>query len=334
MSLARKEQDIGSIYGQGSHSALYNWQRRMQTRLGNAVVLWMARRYRSIPEKPGYRLGAAVGTLMRVISPRHHRIVLTNLGLAFGAEKGEEELREIAAACYRHLGKCLIEFIRLPALSGDDIKRMVKVRGFENVDAALAAGKGAILVTGHIGNWEMAGGRIAAEGYPVNVIARAQRDNALTEYIRRTRETGGMRVFHQEVAARRTLAALRQNQVVGILMDQNAGDDGLFVDFFGHPASTAAGPAAFALRTDAAALPTFGWRNPDDSHTLTIGEPIPLVRTGDHQQDLLANTARFTALIEQAIREHPEQWFWLHKRWKSRPRDEAAATDAEQERGA
>ncbi len=322
MSVAGKERDLAGMYEPGSRSALYNWQRRMQTRLGNAVVLWMARRYRSIPEKPGYRMGAGIGTLMRRLSPRHHRIVLTNLRLALGSEKSEAELREIAIGCYRHLGKCLVEFIRLPALGSDDIKRMVDLRGFEKIDAALAAGRGVIMITAHLGNWEMVGARIAAQGYPVNVIARAQRDDVLTEFIRRTRESGGMRVFHQDVAARRTLAALRQNQAVGILMDQNAGDDGLFVDFFGHRASTAAGPAAFALRTGAAVLPCFGWRNADDLHTAVVGEPVPVIRTGDHQQDLLVNTARFTKIIEQQIREHPAQWFWLHKRWKSRPPEE------------
>ena len=325
MPAAHEEQRLAAIYGPGNHSALYDWQRRMQTRLGNAVLLWMARRYRTIPERAGYRLGASIGTLMRLVSPRHHRIVMTNLRLAFGDEKAEPELRRIADDCYRHLGKCLMEFIRLPAMGVDDIKRVVRMRGFENLAGALEAGNGAILLTGHLGNWEMVGARIAAEGCPVNVIARAQRDDALTEYIRRTRETGGMRVFHQEVAVRRSLTALRQNQVVGILIDQNAGDEGVFVNFFGHLASTAPGAAAFALRTGAAVLPAFGWRNPDDTHTGFIGESVPLIRTGDRERDLLANTAQYTKIVEQQIREHPGQWFWLHRRWKSRPPEERRA---------
>jgi KDO2-lipid IV(A) lauroyltransferase len=244
---------------------------------------------------------------------------MANLRLAFGNERTEEELAAIGRACYRHLGKCLMEFIRLPAMGVEDIRRVAELRGSEHLDTALARGKGIILLTAHLGNWEMVGTRIAAEGYPLNVIARAQRDDTLTDYIRRTREVVGMRVYHREVAVRRSLEALRRNELVGMLLDQNAGDDGAFVDFFGRLASTARGPAAFALQTGAAVVPTFGWRKPDDRHVVELAEPVPLVSTGDREADILSNTARYTKVIENAIREHPEQWFWLHKRWKSRP---------------
>jgi KDO2-lipid IV(A) lauroyltransferase len=314
------------MYGPESKSPLHQWHRRVQTRLGNAVVLWMARRWQRMPAARGERLGAAIGTLMRMLSPRHARIVITNLRLAFGGEKSEEELREIARACYRHLGRCMMEFIRLPAMTVEDIKELAELRGGEHLRAALEKGQGAILLTGHLGNWEIAGSRVAAEGYPLSVIARAQRDNEITEYVRRTRETMGMRVLHREVAVRSALRALRDNEVLGILLDQNAGDEGIFVDFFGCLASTAPGAAAFTLRTGAVVLPTFGWRNPDGRHTVMISEPVPLIETGNRDNDLLENTARYTKIIEQQIRAHPEQWFWLHKRWKARPPEEQGVT--------
>ena len=169
------------------------------------------------------------------------------------------------------------------------------------------------------GNWEMVGVRIASEGYPLNVIAREQRDHKITEYVRRTRERMGMKVFHRDVAVRESLRALRRNEIVGVLLDQNAGQSGVFVDFFGHLASTAPGAAAFALRTGAAVLPTFGWRKADNTHAVAVGPAISLVRTGDRRHDILVNTAHHTKVIEEAIRAHPEQWFWLHKRWKTRP---------------
>ena len=128
-----------------------------------------------------------------------------------------------------------------------------------------------------------------------------------------------VRVFHREVAVRRSLQALRKNELVGILLDQNAGDDGIFVEFFGHPASTAPGAAAFAIRTGAAVVPTFGWRNADDSHTIQIDAPVPLIETGDREKDIRENTQRFAKITEDRIRARPDQWFWLHKRWKSRP---------------
>jgi KDO2-lipid IV(A) lauroyltransferase len=307
------------MYGREAPSRLYEWHRRLQTRLGNALLLWMARRYHGVPERTGHRIGAAIGAGMRWISPRHYRIVMANLRLAFGGEKSEEEMAAIAAACYRHLGKCLMEFIRLPAMNRDEIRRVTDLRGAEHLDRSLELGRGVILLTGHLGNWEMVGARIAADGYPLNVIARAQRQQELTDYVRRTREVAGMRVFHREVAVRRSLQALRRNELVGILLDQNAGAEGVFVEFFGHPASTAPGAAAFAIRTGAAVVPTFGWRNPDDSHTIQIDAPVPLVETGDREKDILDNTQRFAKITEDRIRAHPDQWFWLHKRWKSRP---------------
>jgi KDO2-lipid IV(A) lauroyltransferase len=312
------------MYGREGGSALYHWQRRLQTRLGNAVLLWLGRRYASIPARWAFRLGSSLGTFMRLASPRHYRIVRTNLRLAFGGEKSERELARIAAACYRHLGKCLVEFVRLPGMTVEEIRQATSYQGRERLDQALARGKGVILLTGHLGNWEIVGARLAADGYPLHVIARAQRDDRLTEYIRRTREVAGMRVLHREEAVRGSLRALRDREIVGILLDQNAGDDGIFVDFFGHLASTAPGAAAFALRTSAMVLPVFGWRNADDTHTIHVDEPVPLVQTGDHKADLVANTARYTKVIEQQIRAHPDQWFWLHKRWKSRPPGEAA----------
>ncbi len=316
---------MSQLYGPERRSALQQWHRRVQTRLGNAAVLWMARRLHRIPEGLASRVGPSIGTAMRLLSPRHWRIVMANLRLAFGDGKSEGELRAIGRECYHHLGRCMADFIRLQAMTPEDIRGMARFTGREHLDAALAAGKGAILLTAHVGNWELVGVLIAAEGYPLNVIAREQRDHQITDYVRRTRERMGMRVFHRDVAVRESLRALRRNEIVGVLLDQNAGDSGIFVDFFGHLASTAPGVAAFALRTGAAVLPTFGWRNPDNTHSVQIGPPVPLLRTGDHRSDLVANTARHTKIIEEAIRRHPEQWLWLHKRWKARPPEERAA---------
>jgi len=318
----RSAENVTPWYRAEGRSALYQWHRRLQTRLGNAVLLWMGRRYSRMPAGAGRRMGAGLGTMMRYLSPRHYRIVITNLRLAFGQEKGDQEIAAIARACYRHLGKCLMEFIRLPAMTAEEIRRVTCYESREHLEAALAAGSGVILLTGHLGNWEIVGARIAADGYPLNVIARAQRDDRLTEYIRETRQTSGMRVLHREESVRGSLKALRSNHLVGMLLDQNAGDEGIFVDFFGHLASTAPGAAAFALRTGAAVVPTFGRRNPDDTHTIIFQEAVPLVRTGDLKEDIRANTARYTKIIEERIRQEPEQWFWLHKRWKSRPPEE------------
>lgn len=317
MSAESKEPAVE--YEPEGRSQLYQWWRRTQQRAGNALLLWMARRFQHLSERTGRRVGAFLGTLLRRLSPRHYRIVMANLRLAFGNEREEAELQRIAKACYRHLGKCLMEFIRLPAIPPADLRRIASIQGREHIDAALARGKGAILLTAHIGNWELIGARLALEGYPMNVIARAQRDTTLTEYILRTREAVGLRVYHRESAVKACLLALKRNELVAMLLDQNAGDDGVFVNFFGHLASSAPGAAVFALRTETVVLPAFSCRNPDDTHTLVVDPPVPLVRTSDYKQDIVTNTARYQKIIEEKVRAHPEQWFWLHKRWKSRP---------------
>lgn len=319
MSAEGKGKRVNALYEREGGSALYQWYRRLQARLGNAAVLAMARGLGGISEQQSQRLGAAVGALMRRISPRHYRIVMANLRLAFGPERSGRELHAIARACYLHLGKCLMEFIRLPRMGREEVKRVVELRGVEHLEAARVRGEGAILLTGHLGNWEMVGARLAAEGYPVAAIARAQRDSTLTDYILKTREATGMKIYHRESAVRASLLALRSNEFVGMLMDQNAGCDGVFVDFFGHLASTAPGAAVFALKTEAPVLPVFGYRKPDDTHVATVDAPVPLIRTGDRPRDVLENTARYTKIVEDKIRAHPAQWFWLHKRWKSRP---------------
>jgi KDO2-lipid IV(A) lauroyltransferase len=323
------ERNAALIYGRDRTSRAYRWWRATQARAGNATLFWMARRFRNVSARQGHRIGITVGTLLRRVSPRHHRLVLKNLHIAFGREKSEAELGGIAAACYRHLGKSLMEFIRLPAMTPDDIRRVAEMRGAEHIDEALARGKGIILLTGHVGNWEITGARIAAQGYTLNVIARPQREDALTDLLLATREAAGMKVYHRGSAVKASLAAFRRNELVGVLLDQNAGEDGVFVEFFGHLASTAAGAAVFALRTEAAVLPTFGWRNPDNTHTVVIDPPVPLIRTDDYRQDIVANTAQYTRIIEGKIRAHPEQWFWLHKRWKSRPPEERSAGPAQ-----
>jgi KDO2-lipid IV(A) lauroyltransferase len=329
VSVRDHERGATLTYGRERTSRAYRWWRATQARAGNAVLFWMVRRFRNVSARRGHRIGIAVGTLLRRVSPRHHRLVLTNLHIAFGGEKGEAELGEIATACYRHLGKSLMEFIRLPAMRPEDIRRVAEMRGAEHIDEALARGKGIILLTGHVGNWEITGARIAAQGYPLNVIARPQREDTLTDLLLATREAAGMKVYHRGSAVKASLAAIRRNELVGVLLDQNAGEEGVFVEFFGHLASTAAGAAVFALRTEAAVLPTFGWRNPDDTHTVVIDPPVPLIRTDDHRQDIIANTAQYTKIIEEKIRAHPEQWFWLHRRWKSRPPEERSAGPAQ-----
>jgi len=293
--------------------------RQLQQFVGRTILLLLARYARLIPRRFVYPMARAMGALVMVISPRHRRIVMTNLGLAF-PEKSELERRVIARRFYHLLLRGLLEFLRMPATSEQEIIAGNKLQGKHYIDDALARGGGVVLITAHYGNWETMGARLALAGYrPLNVIARNQRDQEVTELLTGLRKHGGLRIIPRDGAIRECVARMRDNEVLGMLIDQNAGEHGVFVDFFGKLASTAAGAAVLAQRTQAAIIPIFCVRRPDGAQVGEIGPPVEVQRTDDPQADIIANTARFTKVVEEAIRRHPDHWFWIHQRWKARP---------------
>lgn len=287
---------------------------------GGALRLLAAGVWRLSPGGAG-SLGTFLGRVMLMLTPHRRRVARQNISFAL-PEKSEEERERILRQCYENIGKSLVEFLRLPYLwQKGSLDEVISLEGEEHLRAALKKGRGVILLTAHYGNWELVGARLTASGYPLNVIARHQRDSGTTQLVNGVREAAGMRVL----AARRAdsseiLRRLRQNEIVGLLADQNAGRKGLFVDFFGRPASTHAGAALFALRSRAAVVPVFGLRNEDGTHTARLLPEVELVRTGRMREDVEANTARFSRIIEEQIRARPGLWFWLHERWRTRPR--------------
>jgi KDO2-lipid IV(A) lauroyltransferase len=303
--------------------------RELQQFIGRTVLLFLARYARLIPPRLVAPLGRALGSLVMAISPRHRRIVAANLSLAF-PEKSELERRVIARRFYHLFLRGLLEFLRLPATSEQEIIESNKLQGKHYIDQALARGGGVVLITAHYGNWETMGARLALAGYrPLNVIARSQRDQEVTELLTGLRKHGGLRVIPRDGAIRECVQRMRSNEVLGMLIDQNAGERGVFVDFFGKLASTAAGAAVLAQRTEAAIIPIFCVRQPDGTQVGEIGPPVEVQRSEDPKADIVANTARFTKIIEEAVRRHPDHWFWMHQRWKARPpwEREGAATE-------
>lgn len=284
------------------------------------MLLFLARYAHLIPRAILYPLARALGSSVMAISPRHRRIVMSNLRLAFGAEKSEAELRVIARRFYQNFAKGLFEFLRMPAMTREEIKATARLEGEEHLQQAMAAGRGAILISAHYGNWETAAAYFAISGYgPLNAIARSQRDQEVTELLTSVRTYGGLRLVPREGAIRECTDRLAHNELVGIMIDQNAGDHGVFVEFFGKLASTAAGAAVLAIRTESPVIAAFCVRQPDETQKCIILPPLRIQRTGDVESDVVANTAVFTRIVEQAVREHPDHWFWLHRRWKARP---------------
>jgi Kdo2-lipid IVA lauroyltransferase/acyltransferase len=275
---------------------------------------------RALPERSALQLGGLVGLLVFRSVRRYREVALRNLQLSFGWEPARTEA--VARETFRNLGKTLVEFLRLPGRSPADIRRSCRLEGMEHVREALAAGRGLIIISAHYGNWELFAARVVADGIPLSVVVREADDAGTNALVNGIRESCGYRVIPRQSAPRGVLEALRRNQVVALMMDQNTIAGGEFVPFFDRLAATVTGPAVFALRTGAALIPVFAVRQPDDTHIGQIGPPVALPRTGDRAEDVRALTAQLTALIEAQVRADPTQWFWIHDRWRHRPPEE------------
>jgi KDO2-lipid IV(A) lauroyltransferase len=195
----------------------------------------------------------------------------------------------------------------------------VRGQGMEDIGQAMARGRGIFFLTGHFGNWELLAATHGLAGFGLSVVVRPLDNPYLDTLIARARERSGLRAISKREAVQGVREALARGECIGILLDQDAGRAGVFVPFLGRPASTSRALAVLAIKTRAPVLPAFIHRLPDGGHELVLDPEIPLAITGDLDHDIRVNTARFTEAIERHVRAHPEQWFWVHRRWKSRP---------------
>lgn len=240
-----------------------------------------------------------------------------NLRRAF-PERPAEWIRATARAAYAHLGREMLVAARLERLGREGVLARTRVEGLDGLREALGRGRGAVLFTGHFGNWELAGAALTVRGVPLDVVAQRQSNRHLDALIRRAREAVGMRVIERGKAPRGALRALRSGRAVGFVADQDARRHGVFVPFFGRPASTHRGPALLALRASAPVFVVTAARVPD-GYEVTV-EPVVVDRGGETEQAIERLTAAATARLEAAVRRHPEQYLWLHRRWRTRPR--------------
>ncbi len=268
---------------------------------------------------PALRLAAgALGTLVCSLSFRRRALMDRNLRAAFGDELQAADRRAIQRASVVNVAKTMAEFLKLPWISDAKLQELVLVEGLEHMDEALAEGRGVLVITAHFGNWELGGALLSVKGYPMNVVARDATDPLIGTLFDRARRSKGTRVFGRW-DGRALLRALRDNQLVAILPDQHAAEGAVRATFLGRPADTAVGPATFHLRTGAPIVPVFTYRRPDDRILLRIMPPLRVAPTGDRPADTLAITQLLNDIIGQQIRDNPEQWLWLHNRWKADP---------------
>jgi len=275
-----------------------------------------------LPLQVNLRIGRVIGRLGFYLDKKHRDIAIRNITTAFGDTKTANELYVLAKKAFENLGMNSMEFCRLPWLTEKNLAGYIECDGFENFKKAYDKGQGVIFLTGHFGNWELMAIFYALKGYPVDIIVRDLDNPVVDEFIRWVRTRAGNRTISKGRSMRELMRVLSKGGIVGVLLDQNVTwSEGVFVNFFNQLACTNKGTALLALASNAAVVPTFIVRE-RKGHRIIIGEEITLVNTGDRANDQLNNTAIFTRVIEDFVKKYPEQWFWLHQRWKSRPEND------------
>lgn len=266
-------------------------------------------------------LAGHIGTLCYAPLGIRRRVAEKQIAAAF-PEFSSREVKRVARESYRHLGRVAAETALLSRLDTRSLLAHVEgTDGFELIAKRVAEGSGAIMLTGHLGNWELGGAAVAASGMPIDVVARLMGNSLFDEYLTRTRARLGMTVVRDRDAVRQTARSLRAGRVIAFLVDQS----GLhiassFINFFGRPAKTPRGPAVFALRLNAPVFFGVSIRQPDGRYHIHVRE-IAAERTGDTDHDVDAILNEYSRLLEHYVRETPEQYFWQHRRWKRQPAD-------------
>jgi KDO2-lipid IV(A) lauroyltransferase len=298
---------------------------RVQTQRWQRFILKIARqqakRLQAMPRtralKFGERLGSFAFWACKRFSPRPIHYALRNLRLTeFPSPNATQTEREaFIRQVFIHFSKGAVDFLRGPVITPDALDTLVKSDGMEHAHAAHAKGKGVIFVTAHFGNWEMLARYLSHHDFPLTVVAREPENPEFGAYVEELRNNGGLDVLYRGSSARALVRVLKANRAIGILPDQNSGD--IFVPFFGVPAGTAVGPASLALRTGATLIPAYCVREPDDTYRLLLSPPLDTTPTGDHEADVRRVTEAVNNSLESIVRRYPDQWLWVHNRWKS-----------------
>ena len=262
------------------------------------------------------KIGRLLGRLVYRLDERHRRIALENIASTLGLKGAEAE--KIVFSVFENLGMVLAEFIKIPTVDKSFLDKRVYVEGFENYLKAKSEGKGILMLGAHLGNWELlAATHLLKMGERASVVYMKTKNPYVDRFIDSIRKSYGLKTIPHHNAMKRVLAALRRGEAVGVLLDQHGGQkEAIKVDFIGRPAATSIGLALMALRTGAPVVPMFMVREGDDRFRFKYEEPIYLKKSGDMEKDIRDGTIIFNRVIEDYVRRYPEQWFWVHRRWK------------------
>jgi KDO2-lipid IV(A) lauroyltransferase len=296
----------------------------MRYRLEYAPVWLLVRVLALLPASVARAVGIVLARAVCLLHGRLRRVGMRNLQLAF-PQMPASKRRRILRGVFASLGRQLGDFCRFPHYDRENISQLAVYDGFEHFERAQARGKGVLFLTAHFGGWEVSSFMHALHGHPLHILVRPLDNPYLDRLVTRYRTMSGNRTIPKQDFARAMLAALRANETVGILIDQNmTPEQGVFVDFFGILVCTSTLMARMALRTGAAVVPGFClWDAALRRYRVRFEPAMETVRTGNEEADIVANTAAYTKVIEDYARRYPEQWLWVHRRWKTRPPGEA-----------
>jgi Kdo2-lipid IVA lauroyltransferase/acyltransferase len=275
--------------------------------------------FSAIPRELRMNLLTGMFRLFYHLSPKQRLITIHNLTCAF-PEKSINEIKNIARGAYRTLGITAADFFEIPSLTKDNIGNLVAVEGLEYYTKAMEKNRGILMLGAHFSNWELTAVAISLVLKPAVITYRPLDSPTLDNLVLWVRSCTGNVLIDKERAMRKMLRSLAHNEIVATMIDQNmAWQEGVFVDFFGRPACTTNGLALLALHTDAPVVPGYILRLENGKYRMVIKEEMAVIRTGDEDADILINTQNFTRFIEDTVREYPDQWFWIHQRWKTKP---------------
>ncbi len=282
------------------------------------VVFWLlTKSVQIMPARLSDMIAVLLGKLAYKILASRRRIASDNLRRAFGQTKSDAEYEMIIKNVFINISRTTVEFARQPVFSRAEILKMIpESSGREHIDEALEKGHGLIFISAHVGNWELLGGWLTANGYPTDFLVGQQHNPYVDRLFDDFRAAFGVGRFQVGVAARHVLKSLRDNRVVAMVSDQHSASGGVVVDFFGRPASTPVGPAAFSIKTGSPVVLGVLIRRGYKRHRAIISRLIYPPDSGDNEKDTVWMTQQYTSLLEEIVRQYPDQWMWTHRRWK------------------
>lgn len=272
-----------------------------------------------LPRNSAIALGGFLGKLAYIIIGEARRKTQHNLKLAFGGELYEKKLKRLAGQVFVNVGKNVADAVRLKKMKWEEIQRITKIDGLEYFDESYKKGKGVIALTGHIGNFELLAAWFSLKGYKVSVIGRELYDPRLDDLLVKSRQNVGLENIPSSASVKHVIKALRSGRALGVLADQDSTRvRGVFVNFFGMPARTPVGPVLLAYKTGAPIVPMAIVRE-DNNYKIIVKPSIELIFSENREKDIIDVTQKCTQVLESIIKEYPDQWLWMHDRWKSRP---------------